>query len=310
MTPVETPAPLFLCPITLLYVVRTPRSFVGKIGRDHQGSLELHQTPPASRLSRVAAVTGTTDASPILTKQRNGSNSRRPTDNSPPSNDPLWALLSAFAEPGPGPGGAGTLAESVVKGAAATAVATAAAAAAVVTGTAAGVAGFRLSFRHPTGRGAAATAATAEGAGTGGGGTATGDPGASAVASAGPLVVSVVATLRSGDAFYLEEKALLEVRIWPGGGHKRSQVLSPAVSTSGFVRRQLLVHGPPLVSFEKPVCFAYRRGCPLVRASTNRCASSPLGASGLHVLPSPVHPVLSRPQSVCLSRPEVFCSTL
>lgn len=190
-----------------------------KIGSEHLDLLGS-QPPHASRSARVAVTGTTTGASASLKKQRSGSNTGPTTGSPPPSNDPLWALLSAFADPGPC--GLGTFAKSAAKGVASTA-ATAAAATAVVTGTAAGegrggVAGSRLSLRHPTGRGAA----TAEGVGAGAGGTATGALKASAAVGGGPLVVSVIATLRSGDARYLEEKALLEVRGWPSSASAAS----------------------------------------------------------------------------------------
>lgn len=190
-----------------------------KIGRDHQESLRP-QTSPASRSTRVA-ITGTTDALPIPKKQisginnNNNSNSNVSADN-PRKNDPLWALLSAFADPGPR--AAGTLTpttDTPVKGAAATAATAAATAATVaVTGTAAG--GSRLSSRlSGGGRGAAAAAVATEG---GVGAREVRSANASAAApSDGPLVVSVVATLRSGDSCYRKDKALLEVRVTMDG---------------------------------------------------------------------------------------------
>lgn len=185
------------------------------------------------------AVTGTTtEASPTRKNQRGGSH-HAPTD-SPPGNDPLWALLSAFAESGVGR--VGILEEVAVKGSAATA---ATAAAAAVTGTAAGEfrgsAGSRLSSRHPTGRGAAAAAAAAAG-GVGTGAAATGTYNASAAASGGPLVVSVVATLRSGDARYLEEKALLEVRNNSSAKKHKAHPSVPAVSFVRFHSMPIAVH--------------------------------------------------------------------
>lgn len=189
--------------------------------------------------SAYTAVTGTTEASPRPKKQRYGNNDG-PTNN-PPSNDPLWALLSAFAEAGPR--GVGTLAaESAAKRAAAPA-------ATAVTGTVAResrtVIGSRLSLRHPAGAGAA-TAATLEGVGAGAVGTSHAPP----AASDGPLVVSVVATLRSGDARYQEEKALLEVKI------------SKVSSAASFPRLQS--RPTSLAGFESPRVFHLWQGLPVI----------------------------------------------
>lgn len=195
-----------------------------KVGHDPLESLGSH-TPPASR-SGHAAVTGTKGTPPTSTKQHRSCSNRRPTDNSPDNDQLLWELLSALADPGPG--GAGALAtDRTVQGAAVAAATAAAAVTGTVAGEGRGLAGSRLSSRHPAGRGASTTAVTAEGIRAG----ARRSVNAAAAARDGPLVVSVVATLRSGDACYLQEKALLEVRMggWVTKGRMGSHLTVPAI---------------------------------------------------------------------------------
>lgn len=177
------------------------------------------QTPTSRATpSRATAVSKRTAASLVpTTKEVSSGDVGGPSDTSGgrrPSSDPLLELLSALA--GDGTRGTCYPKEGATVNGAAAATKTAVAA---VTGTAAGEkckAGIRrLSSRHPASRagGGAATVAAAGVIGTGAGPAAAkkGAPIATA-ARGGPLVVSVVATLRSGDGCYLQEKALLDVR--------------------------------------------------------------------------------------------------
>lgn len=153
-----------------------------QVGSQGHGKVD----PRASRSSRLATAEKATGVSPPLSNQRSGNNVRG--GDGGPRHDPLWGLLSAFAQAGAGR--ADTLLRSPM----------------TVTGEGGGRADFRPSTPHSPRRDVAITG-TMRGPRTGAGAAARG-----ASVGRGPLVVSVIATLRSGDGRFLEEKALLQVR--------------------------------------------------------------------------------------------------
>ncbi|CAN0069491.1 unnamed protein product, partial [Ectocarpus sp. 13 AM-2016] len=153
-----------------------------KVGNHGLGRVD----PRASRSSRLATTKKAAGVSPPLSEQSSGDNVRGSGGGL--RHDPLWALLSKFAQAGTG--GADTFLRCPM----------------TVTGEGGGRADLRPSTPQPPRREVAITG-TMTGPRTGEGRTARG-----ASVGRGPLVVSVIATLRSGDGRFLEEKALLQVR--------------------------------------------------------------------------------------------------
>lgn len=183
-----------------------PRCWREQIGSHH---LEIlgPQPPVPSRATTFSKKT----AASLGPKEHAAGGANGAADGRALNSDPLWELLSAFA--GDATRDTGIPVESTaVKRAAVTKTA----AVVAVTGTAADEkkrAGFRMSSRCSASRGRGATPAASAGKiGTGAGSAAGKGASITVTARDVPLVVSVVATLHSGDGCYQEEKALLDVR--------------------------------------------------------------------------------------------------
>ncbi|CAN0424886.1 unnamed protein product, partial [Ectocarpus sp. 12 AP-2014] len=178
--------------------------------------------PRASRSSRLATTKKAAGVSPPLSEQSSGNNVRGGGGDL--RHDPLWALLSAFAQAGTG--GADTLLRCPM----------------TVTGEGGGRADLRPSTPHSPRR-EVATTGTTRGPRTGAGRAARG-----ASVGRGPLVVSVIATLRSGDGRFLEEKALLQIMVSMPSFSWRSSPTGPAGTAAAAAAAVAVAYGSTAAS--------------------------------------------------------------
>ncbi|CAM9420174.1 unnamed protein product, partial [Ectocarpus sp. 6 AP-2014] len=189
-----------------------------KVGNHGLGGVD----PRAPRSSRLATTKKAAGVSPPLSEQSGGNNVRGGGGGL--RHDPLWALLSAFAQAGTG--GADTLLRSPM----------------TVTGEGGGRADLRPSTPHSPRREVAITG-TMRGPRTGGRGAARG-----AAVGRGPLVVSVIATLRSGDGRFQEEKALLQIMVSMPSFSWRSSPTGPAGTAAAAAAAVAVAYGSTAAS--------------------------------------------------------------
>ncbi|CAN0138596.1 unnamed protein product, partial [Ectocarpus sp. 8 AP-2014] len=189
-----------------------------KVGNHGLGRVD----PRASRSSRLATTKKAAGVSPPLSEQSSGNSVHG--GGGGVRHDPLWALLSAFAQAGTR--GADTLWRSPM----------------TVTGEGGGRADLRPSTPHSPRR-EVATTGTMRGPRTGEGRTGRG-------ASVGrvPLVVSVIATLRSGDGRFLEEKALLQIMVSMPSFSWRSSPTGPAGTAAAAAAAVAVAYGSTAAS--------------------------------------------------------------